>query len=332
MALKTFILAAGLGTRLRPYTNHLPKPAVPFLGVPMLGYAMYLSHKAQVYDLVMNTHPMPEKIKHCFSQLSQNRFQAQFSLEEGEPQGSGGALYYARDHLNNCEHFFAINGDTVFVPFRENLLQELLTEHKKHNAICTLVVSEDPKLIAQFNPLWIDSDNSLVGIGTKPEHTESRPAHYMGVKVFSNNVFKYIPAGNTNIFKDVLFPAMARGEKVQTFTESCTWWETGNFDSFLAATVDAMKMIETREDYLFFERVYQYFNKSFDFVISHKGDATQFIHRQSTISLKSVSGNAFIDSLSKSKNDVALKDVIVNSGASVTESSTNAMFFEEDKW
>lgn len=332
MALKTFILSAGLGTRLRPYTYKVPKPAVPFLGIPMMGYAMYLSHKAQVYDLVLNTHLLPQKIKTTFDQLSNNRFRAHFSHEEGEPKGSGGALYYAQDQLKSCDDFFAINGDAVFVPWRENLFLDLLAEHKKTSALCTLLVSEDARLVKQFNPLWIDEQNMLVGIGAPPTHVMSRPVHYMGAKVFRGDIFKFVPAGNSSLFKDVLFPAIARGEKVQTLTESCPWWETGDMQSFMTSSEDAMKLIASGEDHKFFEDVYLYFSKSFDFKIIKKENNIQFIHKQSLVDPYTVFGSAFIDSHSTSKTNIELKDVIVNSHAQVNESSSLSMFFKEDVW
>lgn len=332
MAIKTFILSAGLGTRLRPFTYKIPKPAVPFVGIPMLGYAMYLSHKAQVYDIVCNTHLMPEKIKACVDQLSSNRFRAQFSHEEGEPKGSGGALFYAQDTLKSCEHFYAINGDSVFVPWRENLLNDLLSEHTKTQAICTLLVSEDQRLVKQFNPLWVDEQNCLVGIGEQPKNVVSRPVHYMGAKVFRGDIFKYVPAGNSSLFKDVLFPAIARGEKVQTLTESCPWWETGDIQSFMSSTEEAMKLISSGADHKFFEDVYLYFNKSFDFKIIKKENKIQFFHKQSHVDPYTVFGSAFIDIHAKSKTNIALTDVIINNSAEVNESSSLSMFFKEDRW
>lgn len=332
MALKTFILSAGLGTRLRPYTHQIPKPAVPFLGIPMLGYAMYLSHKANVYDLVLNTHLLPQKIKNCVDQLSNNRFRAQFTLEDDKPKGSGGALYYAQEFLKSCEDFYAVNGDAVFIPWRENLFSDMLGIHKTSKAICTLLVSEDARLIQQFNPLWIDEQNVLVGIGEQPKHVVSRPVHYMGAKVFRGDIFKYVPAGTSSLFKDVLFPAIAKGEKVQTVIESCPWWETGDMTSFMQSTEDAMKLIASGEDHKFFEDIYLYFKKSFDFKIIKKENKIQFIHKQSNVDPYSVFGSAFIDSFSTSKTNIKLTDVIINSHAHVNESSSLSMFFKEDKW
>lgn len=331
MALKTFILAAGLGTRLRPYTNDVPKPAIPFMGIPLLAYPMYLAHKAGVSEMVLNTHPMPEKIHAAVDLHNHKEFHIQYSHEDTEPQGSGGALFHAKDLLAGATDFFAINGDIVFIPKNEHLLRDLYSHHQKIGALCTLVVSEDPSLVQQFNPLWLDAQNRVVGIGEKPSGTTCRPAHYLGVKVFQDRIFQFVPAGTSSLFTDILLPAIAKGEHVAAIVEDGFWWETGNFTSFLNATKEAMHLIADQKDNSFFQHIYAWAQKSFVFSIHKNGPDIVFLHSSSSIPLASVSGSAFIDANTNIDPQLQLRDVIVNAGCHVTQSANSSMLFKEKK-
>lgn len=331
MALKTFILAAGLGTRLRPYTEHVPKPAIPFLGIPLVGYPMYLAHKAGVSEMVVNTHPFPDKIQNCVSQLNQNRFHIQFSHEDKEPMGSGGALFHAKDLLAGATDFFVINGDTVFIPKNENLLLDLYSVHQAAQSICTLVVSEDPMLVQQFNPIWVNPNNQLVGIGKTAPASNCRPVHYLGVKVFKDRIFEFVPAGITNLFQDILLPAIKKGEVVTVVPEDGFWWETGNFDSFFNATKEAMQLISKKQDNLFFHHVYTWANKSFVFSMTERGSDIVFLHASSSIPLTSISGSAFVDDNTNCDAKIQLSNVIVNSGVHVTQNRQRSILLKEIK-
>ena len=60
------LLSAGLGTRLRPYTYDTPKPAIPFLSIPLAVYPLTLLAEFEIQNLVVNTHHLPEKIENLF--------------------------------------------------------------------------------------------------------------------------------------------------------------------------------------------------------------------------------------------------------------------------
>lgn len=290
---------------------------------------MYLAHRAGVSEMVINTHPFPEKIHACVDFLNQNRFHIQYSHEDKEPMGSGGALYQAKNLLTGATDFFAMNGDTVFIPKNENLLQDLYSQHQKTKSICTLVVSEDPTLIKQFNPLWVDKNNRVVSVGTQPNGVACRPVHYLGVKVFKDSIFQYVPAGVTGLFPHILLPAMRKGEIVSVVTEEGFWWETGNFDSFFTATKEAMQLIAKKQDNAFFQHVYTWANKSFVFSIKENNSDIVFLHSSSSIPTANVSGSAFIDDNTNISPNVQLRDVIVNSGSHITQSTQLTMHMKE---
>lgn len=280
--------------------------------------------------MILNTHPMPEKIHGAVDLLNHKEFHIQYSHEATEPQGSGGALYHAQELLDGATDFFVINGDTVFIPKNENLLRDLYSHHQAAKALCTLVVSEDPILVKQFNPLWVDKQNRVVSVGKQPPGVDCRPVHYLGAKVFQHRIFDFIPQGVTSVFTDVLMPAIQKGEIVTTVTEEGFWWETGNFDSFLNATKEAMHLIADKKDNSFFQHIYTWAQKSFVFSIHKKDSDIVFLHSSSSIPLQAVSGSAFIDDNTNIDPQVKLNDVIVNSGCHITESKSKSMILKDN--
>ena len=84
------ILAAGLGTRLQPYTNKLAKPVFPFLNLPMLCYPLYYLEKSEIKNLVVNTHHLPETVKEkVLKETKDQNYNVSFSDESPDILGTG---------------------------------------------------------------------------------------------------------------------------------------------------------------------------------------------------------------------------------------------------
>ncbi|MCB9072448.1 MAG: NTP transferase domain-containing protein [Bdellovibrionaceae bacterium] len=332
MAVKTFLLAAGLGTRLRPYTLTHPKPSIPFLGVPMMNYGLFLSEQSGFKNIVINTHQFPEKIHKLAIAASQKRLQLQFSHEEPAPLGSGGALFAATQFLQDTDYFFVINGDCVFVPQKIDIFKRLLAQHESSNALATLVVSTNEQLINKFNPLWIDTNGNVQHVGRKsapPANTQ--PAHYIGLKIFNKEILKFIPSGSSNIFTDVLIPLIARGYRVHTMNEEALWWETGDFPSYFQASCEAMQLIHAHRDNHFFSRVYHWLGKDFSFRQIRHDQNIIFSHLTSTIPLEKIRGSAFIDAHTTALPDVQIDNSIVDASCHLTTNINDTLILGDTK-
>ena len=131
MAVKALLLCAGLGTRLRPYTNHLPKPAIPFFGLPLCYYSLYLLRKIDCLDVTVNLHHLPKRMQILLEKDELSDFRFSYSLEKDQIMGSGGALYYAKNFLQSADSFFAVNSDEVMIPPSVEVLNDLKNYHQK---------------------------------------------------------------------------------------------------------------------------------------------------------------------------------------------------------
>lgn len=104
-----FVLAAGLGTRLRPLTDHRPKPLVPVCGVPLLAYALASCRAHGLLDVIVNAHWLAEQIEAWAGEREGARVTV--STERPDILGTGGGLKAVEGLL--AERFVVLNGDVL---------------------------------------------------------------------------------------------------------------------------------------------------------------------------------------------------------------------------
>ena len=103
--------------------------------------------------------------------------------------------------------------------------------------------------------MWVDSQQQVTAFGMDHPGGSVTPRHYTGYKIFSSRIFDFLPDGESNIFYEVLTQALSQGEKVGAyFLNSCSWYETGNFSSF----VEASRAVLTHH-WLYLESLFSFF-------------------------------------------------------------------------
>ena len=240
------MLTAGLGTRLRPITNKWAKPAVPFLGIPLLKYPLYLMRAAGVTELVLNSHYKPEQIDSLAREISSADFPVHVSHESGAPLGAGGGIWKARKLLDDGGDFLVCNGDEVILPHDPLVLEKFKAAHAATSALATILVMKHPLVGKQFGGVWCAPDGSVRGFGkdAKAFGADSVGYHYIGLLLLNPRVFTYLPEGESNILYDGLTRAIAAGETVRAVVSDFTWFETGNPHDLLAATGEALALLD----------------------------------------------------------------------------------------
>lgn len=108
---KAILLAAGLGKRMRPITDHLPKPLVKIAGKAMLDHALDRLDAAGVTEVVVNVHHLADQIENHIAE--RHRPKIIVSDERGELLETGGGSKKALPHFNN-ESFFSMNSDCLW--------------------------------------------------------------------------------------------------------------------------------------------------------------------------------------------------------------------------
>lgn len=235
--MKGMLLAAGLGTRLRPVTDYYAKPAVPFLNIPLLYYPVVLMEAAGARELVINTHYKPEQIEFLAEEIPGFNGTVHISPEIEKPLGSGGAIWAAKKWFAGTGDFLVANADEVIIPSTPTKISEFKYQHENSGALATIFVMRHPGVGTQFGGVWTDDSGRVHAFGKqKPDSNKNLVGfHYIGLLLLSDRVFKYLPDGESNLLYDSLMNGMKAGEKVEIFEDKCSWFETGNPQDFLEA-------------------------------------------------------------------------------------------------
>lgn len=244
--MRAMLLSAGLGTRLRPVTNVYAKPAVPFLGVPLMYWSLEFLKELKPDRVVANLHYLPNTIRRLAAKLSP--LEIRFTHEVEKPLGSGGALWFAKNELEDSETILVANADEVILPVNDRTLSRMLEQHEKTDSIATLLTMRRPDAGIRFGGVWTGKDGGVMGFGFErsafPMATQA--LHYVGVLLLNKRIFKYLPDGESNILYDAVAKAIANGERVNAFVENLVWHETGNPKDFLHASYEMLEQLSPR--------------------------------------------------------------------------------------
>ena len=319
--MNVMLLAAGEGTRLRPYTLATPKPAIPFLTVPLAAHSLNFIKGPSINKLVVNTFHLPQKIHELFHSLPHGAKELHFSDEKGEILGNGGGLRNAQDHFRGGGDFIMMNSDEVILPARADFLDQAIEAHKKNKALATLLVMDYPGIGTKFGGVWCTKEGQVLGFGKSPIAGSQRAWHFIGVQILSEEIFSLIPSlGASNILYDAVAKGIEQGQRVQVIPIQCSWFETGNPTDFFEASVQCFNYLNSTQDSFqkrallstierFAPEGVEVMNLgSYQQIISHKA------HQPSGATLEGLivmSAGAKIESGSK------LKNVVVGRGASV---------------
>ena len=235
MALAGVVLCAGLGTRLRPLTGLLPKPAVPLCQVPLVRYALGLLAGAGIRRVVVNVHHLPEAMAAAAGAAA-----AQLGLDlaiSREPviAGTGGALREAAPLLAGAEAVVVLNDDVLF----DADLRAMMGAHRASGALATMALLPMPPG-ARYAAVEIDEGGRVRRIAGRygPGGAGLTPWHFPGLSVLSPGLVEGIPAApfECDIHRDVYPPLLARGLVRGVITQGA-WSDLGTPASYLAANL-----------------------------------------------------------------------------------------------
>lgn len=182
------LLAAGLGTRLRPLTLVRAKPAVPVAGVPIARRIISWLRGAGVTDVVLNLHYLPETIAAVIGDGSDLGVRARYSWEQPVVLGSAGGPRQALDIIGQ-ETFLLVNGDTL----TNADLTALADDHASNGGLVTLAVIPNRRP-HQYSGLRVAADGTVLGV--EPRGSARASFHFVGAQIAHRSVFAHVPSGH----------------------------------------------------------------------------------------------------------------------------------------
>ena len=231
--MKALILAAGYGTRLRPYTDHTPKPLFTIGGRPLLDIIIHNLQSAGCEAVIINTHHLHREIE-AFVAAHNYRLPV---TTRYEPQilGTGGAIKNVADFWDD-RPFMVINADIV----ADIDLSEVYRTHCRQHPPATLVLCDDPV----FNSVAVERNKWITGFqnrGRNSSHPAERLLTFTGIQVLEPQVLDYIPENTASSSIDAFEKILADNKNMQAFiAPNGKWQDIGTPERFRQAAFDAI--------------------------------------------------------------------------------------------
>ena len=237
-AMKAMILAAGLGTRLQPLTDRLPKPLLPLMMVPMLGRLLTQLRCQGVREVVINGHHLADRLAAWLGDGSRWGLGLAFT-HEAEILGTAGAMKNAAPHLQGAP-FLVINADVLV----QCDLRSLWAWHRAHGALVTMVVRPDPES-RDSRPVMIDEHDHVRQINGRPQGTAAGPecegAVFTGIQVVEPEVLETIPENRFVSTTAETYPLLLQqGRPVFAYRHHGYWLDVGEPERYLQAHWDLL--------------------------------------------------------------------------------------------
>lgn len=225
---KAFVLGAGLGERLRPLTDQLPKPLIPVFQKPLITYGFDHLLAAGVREFVVNTHHIPEAYATAFPDQKYRGATIHFRNEAPVRLETAGGISNVRDLIGD-KPFIVYNGDIL----TDLPLEPLLQEHRARGNMVTLALrSEGPAHHISFDQRTgrITDIRGRLGTGTEGEFL------FTGIYVVEPAFFDWLTPGKVEsvipIFLKMIEKDAGLGGVV---IDSGHWWDLGSRVSYLEA-------------------------------------------------------------------------------------------------
>jgi mannose-1-phosphate guanylyltransferase len=232
--MQALILAGGEGTRLRPLTSTMPKPVVPLVDRPFIVYMLEWLARHGVDDVILSCGFMADGVRSVLGEGSDLGIRLRY-VEEPRPLGTGGALKFAEDLLE--ERFFMLNGDVL----TDIDLSAQLAQHERTGASATLALVgvEDP---SAYGLVRQNEDHSVKQFVEKPDPDQiDTNLVNAGVYILEREVLDVMaPAGSNISIEREVFPVLV-GRGLYGFPAEGYWLDIGTPTRYLQGTFDILE-------------------------------------------------------------------------------------------
>jgi mannose-1-phosphate guanylyltransferase len=228
------ILAAGLGTRLRPLTDSLPKPLLPVAGTPLIVWNLLLLRKHGIREVIINLHYLGDLIEKELGDGSKWGMSLSYS-HEWTLLGTGGGIKQAQWFFGE-DPFLVLNGDTLL----ELDLATVTACHREGAALATMVLRDDLDA-DRWGAVEIDDRQHVLRIIGRGRSVEPAMGKRMfaGVHVMDPRLLHEVPYGRESSIIDAYVREIERGSVVLGYTMEGYWSDVGTPERYAQVQHDA---------------------------------------------------------------------------------------------
>lgn len=226
------LLVGGMGTRLKPLTNKLPKPMLPVGGVPFTEHQIVKAREAGILEIVLATSYLAEVFKPYFGDGSTFGIKIKYAVEE-VALGTGGAIQNAASLLSPTDQVVIFNGDVLSA----HDLTAQIKFHEQMQADVTLYLTQvtDARAYGCVELLPGDRVKSFI------EKSANPPSNLInaGCYIFNRSIIDAIPVGQVVSIERESFPQLlAADKKIFGFVDTSYWLDIGTPAALIKASRD----------------------------------------------------------------------------------------------
>ena len=230
--MKAVILAGGLGTRLQPYTNSLPKPMLPLGEKPILEYLIEWVRKNGVKEIVLCVSYLRKKIEDYFGDGEKFGVKIEYAVSN-KPLATAGQLKTAEKFIDDT--FVCLYGDSIY----NFSLRNMITQHKKDKSSVTMSLYN-----YKFNLKYGVIDTTNIGRVTSwNEKPEFSAKINMGCYVMEPEVLQLIPKNKPYGMDDVIRKVLVKRKKVSSVISTKGFLDIGDKDTYEKANDEYRKKL-----------------------------------------------------------------------------------------
>jgi mannose-1-phosphate guanylyltransferase/mannose-1-phosphate guanylyltransferase/phosphomannomutase len=228
--MKAMVLAAGLGTRLRPLTYEITKPMVPVLDRPVMAHILDLLGRHGFEEVIANLHYFPDSIRAYFGE------DELIYRHEPELLGTAGGVRGCADFFGD-EPFLVISGDAL----TDIDLSAFAARHREAGGVATLAVKQ-VRDTREYGVVLHDREGRITGFQEKPEPDEALSTlGNCGIYIFDPAIFDYFPDRPFADWAQDVFPALLEHDVPFYIHEVSDYWnDVGSLAELRQGTFDAL--------------------------------------------------------------------------------------------
>jgi len=235
------ILAAGLGSRLSPYTDECPKPLLPLFDVPLIEYSVRSLVRAGISRLVVNTFHHCELLESFLHELAE-RLPEKPTIHlsrEVELLGTGGGIAQARPFFQD-KTVLVVNSDVVF----DFDLSLLIRHHRAAGAVATALLHEGSGF-DRFRSTLVDAAGRITFIGPSQPGDKMRRV-FAGIYLLEPEAYARLSPVPSSVITEAFHPLIKAGSPVVGLVADFLWRDLGTWEAYwhfcqevLVAAVDS---------------------------------------------------------------------------------------------
>lgn len=233
--MRAMLLAAGLGTRLRPLTYKVSKSMIPVINKPSLFYSLDLLKKSNINKVIINLFHQSAQVKNYVKDGERFGMQVLYS-EEDSLLGTAGGLKKVESYFKDTFLVLSADGITNFN------IHQAIRFHKQKAALATVVLKKTKEKF-KYGVALRNKEGKITQFVEKPSWGNAFSDEInVGMYIFEPGIFSYIPAGKPYDLGHQLLPFLVkRKEKVYGYLMDDYWIDMGNLADYMKAQRDILK-------------------------------------------------------------------------------------------